>query len=292
VPRRLLRDAPCGGAHAAGGADDDTGVGDRALAGAGRVRAGGLGTAAGGGARGAGRRPGHPRGDRRTPGAVGVAAAPRAGRGHRGGLGRPLQAAALVGRPRLRPRPRRHLDVPAAEPRAAARDTRRRRGRPARGADHLLAYGPATEANLRYWFTEGLGAPWRRVHGWLTDLGDRVREVTVDGAPAWAPSTAVAGGEAGGGTVVLVPGYDPWVLGPGAADSRVLPPARRPLLSAGRHPVLLDGRVVGTWRVAGADVRTEAIDDGVPAEALAAAVARLRVVLDGLDAPSAGTPGR
>lgn len=158
--------------------------------------------------------------------------------------------------------------------------------------DHLLAYGPATEANLRYWFTEGLGAPWRRVHGWLTDLGDRVREVTVDGAPAWAPSTAVAGGEAGGGTVVLVPGYDPWVLGPGTADSRVVPPARRSLLSAGRHPVLLDGRVVGTWRVAGADVRTEAIDDGVPAEALAAAVARLRVVLDGLDAPSGGTPGR
>src|SRR5690606_19526502 len=33
--------------------------------------------------------------------------------------------------------------------------------------DHLLAYGPATEANLRYWFTDGLGALWRRVHGWL-----------------------------------------------------------------------------------------------------------------------------
>ena len=50
--------------------------------------------------------------------------------------------------------------------------------------DYLAAYGPATTANLRYWLTEGLSAPWRHVERWIAKLGQDVATVEMDGVEA------------------------------------------------------------------------------------------------------------
>ncbi|NLJ53377.1 MAG: winged helix DNA-binding domain-containing protein [Intrasporangiaceae bacterium] len=50
--------------------------------------------------------------------------------------------------------------------------------------DYLAAYGPATPANLRYWLTEGLSAPWRHVERWIAKLGQDVATVEMDGVEA------------------------------------------------------------------------------------------------------------
>ncbi|MGI8417674.1 MAG: DNA glycosylase AlkZ-like family protein [Nakamurella sp.] len=121
---------------------------------------------------------------------------------------------------------------------------------------YLGAYGPATIENLVYWLAEGLGTPRRRILGWLADLGDEVTAMTVDNLPAFAltadldemsdaePSDAVR----------LLPAFDPWILGPGTADARLLVPQRRALISHGANFVICGGVVSGTWRLRGKDV--------------------------------------
>ncbi len=133
---------------------------------------------------------------------------------------------------------------------------------------HLEAYGPATSANLGYWLTEGLGVPRRRLEGWLRDLGDAVATVEVDGEAMLMAAADVAELEAAGhdhtgheatgheatarpDAVVLLPAYDPWVLGPGTADTRIVPAARRSLVSNGANLVVSGGVVAGIWRARG-----------------------------------------
>jgi hypothetical protein len=121
---------------------------------------------------------------------------------------------------------------------------------------YLGTYGPATVDNLVYWFTEGLGVPRRRLFGWLADLGDEVAEVSTDTGKAYAlaadldelrsaePSDAVR----------LLPGFDPWVMGPGTADPLIIAPERRALATRGSNLVIWRGVVCGTWRIRGTDV--------------------------------------
>lgn len=115
---------------------------------------------------------------------------------------------------------------------------------------YLGAYGPATVANLHYWLAEGLAAPRRRVMQWLNELGDDVSEVTVgditgyvctkdlDDIAAAEPSEQVR----------LLPGFDPWLLGPGTADTRLLAAQRRSVGTRGANLVLRGGVVSGVWR--------------------------------------------
>jgi hypothetical protein len=148
---------------------------------------------------------------------------------------------------------------------------------------YFRAYGPATAAHVQYWLGEGLGAGRKRIQAWIAGFGDRLAEVDLDGQPALvlrehveelaatAPSTAVR----------LLPGYDQWVLGPGTADARVVPPSRRALVSRQANLVVAGGVVSGTWsqsdhRLA---VAWFAEAGSPPRDALAREVARLATIL-------------
>jgi hypothetical protein len=118
-------------------------------------------------------------------------------------------------------------------------------------ADYLRSYGPATEANLEYWLTEGLSVPRRLVAAWIAQLGDAVVEVQVDGRRCLvhgADREDVAATEPFD-VVRLLPGYDPWVMGPGTADERIVPAAQRGAATRGADLVVRNGVVSGTWRV-------------------------------------------
>jgi hypothetical protein len=92
--------------------------------------------------------------------------------------------------------------------------------------------------------------------GRLADLGDEVAEVSVDAGPAYALAAdldALQSAEPSD-VVRLLPGFDPWVMGPGTADPRVIAPERRALASRGSNLVIWRGVVSGTWRIRGTDV--------------------------------------
>ena len=123
-------------------------------------------------------------------------------------------------------------------------------------AAYLAAHGPANIDAFGNWLTGGWFGK-RRLRTWFAALGDQVVEIEVDGDRAYVlaedldelasarPTTAVR----------LLPGFDQYVLGPGTADGRVVPPARRAAVSrqAGWiSPVVVAGGVVcGTWELKG-----------------------------------------
>lgn len=139
-------------------------------------------------------------------------------------------------------------------------------------AQYLAAYGPATIANLGYWLTEGLSVPRRRMLGWLDDLGDAVTTVSVDGVDAYVLTTDLDQLMAAEPTdaVRLLPGFDPWIMGPGTADTRLLAPERRALATRGANLVIRGGVVCGSWRIRGRDLVVSwfAEAGGAPASAL------------------------
>ena len=109
----------------------------------------------------------------------------------------------------------------------------------------VLARGPVTEADLAWW-TKLPKTAVRRAAAGIGDLA----EVQVQGRPAWligeVPDPEPAG-------VALVPGFDEWILGY-ADRSLVAGPAVRRALVPGnngvfRPAILVDGVVVGTWRL-------------------------------------------
>ncbi len=122
---------------------------------------------------------------------------------------------------------------------------------PAVVAAYLHTYGPADEERVHDWVGKGLGARRPAVTRWLSLLADRLETVTIEGDDVLAladdldelrttpASTAVR----------LLPGRDPWVMAPGTADTRVVPPSRRELVSRSAHMVVARGALAGTWRV-------------------------------------------
>lgn len=149
---------------------------------------------------------------------------------------------------------------------------------------YLGAYGPATRANLHYWLAQGLSAGRRRVERWTDEvLADAATEVAVDGEPALLLRAHVAEVEATepADAVTLLAGHDQWVLGPGTADTRVVPAERRAAVTRGAPLVLRGGVVAGTW-VAGPstlDVTWFGEAGPPPADALAAEADRLAALL-------------
>ncbi len=149
---------------------------------------------------------------------------------------------------------------------------------------YFRAYGPATPDHLQYWLGDGLGAGRKRIQAWVAAIGDRLVALDIDGESlfilredleelaATPPTNAVR----------LLPGYDQWVLGPGTADARVVPPARRTLVSRQANLVILGGVVSGTWTLGQDRVSTAWFAEAgpPPRDALADAIARLGVVLD------------
>lgn len=118
---------------------------------------------------------------------------------------------------------------------------------------YLSAYGPATPDRVHYWLGEGLGAGRKRIRGWLADLADRLTEVEVDGEPALVPTHLAEDLAAAEPTdeVRLLTGHDQWVLGPGTADTAVVPPTIRAAVTRGANLVTVGGVVSGTWKVTG-----------------------------------------
>ncbi|MFE1591209.1 DNA glycosylase AlkZ-like family protein [Nocardia sp. NPDC058705] len=154
---------------------------------------------------------------------------------------------------------------------------------------YLGAYGPATPVAFDTWLSRGsVRKPVLR--GWFAAMGDALTEVDVEGRVGWMPSELVddlAAATLDGGLHLLGP-FDQYVLGPGTADTVLLPAEHRSKVSrtAGwiSPLVLVDGRIAGTWEQVGDEVVVSMFDGrSVPKRALAAAVKRL--------AESVGSPG-
>jgi len=147
---------------------------------------------------------------------------------------------------------------------------------------YFAAYGPATFDHVRYWLGNGLSAGRKRLDRWLSQLGDRLVPVDVDGSLAYVlredvdalvaahPSRAVR----------FLPGHDQWVMAPGTKDEHVTPPAQRDAVTRKANPVILGGKVCGTWARNGNRLTVTWLDDRrPPAVAIEREAARLAALL-------------
>lgn len=160
---------------------------------------------------------------------------------------------------------------------------------------YVRAYGPASTDNLRYWLVEGLGVRRALVPGWVEGLGDRLVTVEVDGEPRLVHRDdvdALAAARGRAPALRLLPKYDPWVLGPGTADPRVVPTALRPDVSRGAHLVVAGGVVVGTWALTRGEVTVTASDGRVPRDELDAEAARVATLAEEIAAAGVSRGGR
>lgn len=149
---------------------------------------------------------------------------------------------------------------------------------------YFSTYGPATADRVHDWFGKGLGAKRRAITGWLDRLGERLVPLTVDGERVLALRKDVEELQAAQAStaVRLLPGRDPWVMAPGTADARVVPPARREAVSRSANLVVSGGVVAGTWTVRGGriDLAWFAESGAVPHGALGHEAAALGQRLD------------
>lgn len=147
---------------------------------------------------------------------------------------------------------------------------------------YLSAYGPATPAHLHYWLGEGLGAGGKRIEGWLAELRDDVTAVDVDGDAALVLTEQAEDLAATKttGAVRLLAGHDQWVLGPGTADRRIVPPDLRAAVTRGANVVIAGGVVAGTWKVAGETLAVSWSGPAHSASALHEQVERVSTLLD------------
>jgi hypothetical protein len=115
---------------------------------------------------------------------------------------------------------------------------------------YLAAYGPATLRELLRWWGVAEVAGMRPI---IAALGDRLTEVEVEGVRAYVRTEdvdAIHATRSTRGKVILVGGFDPFVVGAGLRD-QLIPPAhlKRVSRTAGwiSPVVLVDGRVAGVW---------------------------------------------
>lgn len=147
--------------------------------------------------------------------------------------------------------------------------------------DYFGGYGPASPDHLHYWLGEGLSAGRARLQRWFGDVEDRLVEVDVDGERRWhlAAYADELADVRPGTQVLLLPGKDDWVMGPGTKDTWVVPSAHRTAMTRGANPVVVDGVVAGTWRLDGEDVDVSCTLAGDARAALEDEVDRLRGLL-------------
>jgi hypothetical protein len=118
---------------------------------------------------------------------------------------------------------------------------------------YLRTYGPATVDHVHYWLGNGLSAGRRRLDRWLSELGDQLVAVDVDGTTAYVvaedvePLNAARPSDA----VRFLPGHDQWVMGPGTKDTDVTPSTQREAMTRKANPVIVGGVVRGTWATKG-----------------------------------------
>jgi hypothetical protein len=118
-------------------------------------------------------------------------------------------------------------------------------------AAYFRTHGPATADRIREWLGQELGVKRPAIARWLHQLDERLEPITVQGDRVLAlregledlrtASTSTA--------VRLLPGRDPWVMGPGTSDTGVVPPTRREPVSRSANLVIYRGVVAGIWTV-------------------------------------------
>ena len=155
---------------------------------------------------------------------------------------------------------------------------------PAVIAAYLHTYGPAHPDRVHAWVGQGLGARRPAVTRWLGLLDDRLETVSIEGDPALVLRDDLDDlGTASASTAVrLLPGRDPWVMAPGTADPRVVPPERREVVSRSGNLVVSRGVLAGTWSVRAERLEVRWFEESgrVPRTALDAETARLSAFLD------------
>ena len=159
---------------------------------------------------------------------------------------------------------------------------------PAVVRDYLAAFGPATMRAFDAWLLRG---STRRtdLRRWFEALADETVEVDVAGRAALMLADQLddlLSAPPADGQVHLLPGFDQYVLGPGTADSEIVPPAHRALVSRPggwiSPVVLLAGRVAGTWQVVAGEPQVDAFPGvDLPGPELAAALERTATLLAG-----------
>src|SRR5690606_37917455 len=93
---------------------------------------------------------------------------------------------------------------------------------------------------------------------WLADLAGQLTAVDVEGEAAFllAEHAGEVVSTPPSRSVLLLPGHDQWVLGPGTADRHVVPPDHRPEVARGASLLVVGGVVRGTWRIQKGKVTT------------------------------------
>ncbi|WP_280505883.1 winged helix DNA-binding domain-containing protein, partial [Nocardia farcinica] len=124
---------------------------------------------------------------------------------------------------------------------------------------YLGAYGPAGPEVFDAWLTRN-SLRKTVVRGWFAALGDELVPVDVEGRAGFvlaehADELAATAPAAG---VHLLGPFDQYILGPGTADTALLPKAHRAEVSRAAGwiapLVVRDGRVAGTWEFDGDEV--------------------------------------
>ncbi|WP_433604409.1 DNA glycosylase AlkZ-like family protein [Dactylosporangium sp. CA-139114] len=146
---------------------------------------------------------------------------------------------------------------------------------------YLGAYGPASAVTFDQWLCRGASRK-AALRQWFAGLlADGVlAEVDVEGERLFARAgdLEALAGAADFDAVRLLPAFDQFVLGPGTADPRVVPPEHRAKVSrAGGwiSPVVAyRGRVAGVWD--GAEVTL--FDERVPKDGIEAEQRRLKLI--------------
>lgn len=155
---------------------------------------------------------------------------------------------------------------------------------PAVVAAYLHTYGPADADSIHDWVGKGLGARRPAITRWLGRLDERLETVTIEGDHVLvlredvdelrrtSASTAVR----------LLPGRDPWVMAPGTSDTRVVPAARRDLVSRSANMVVSRGILAGTWTLRDQDLDVAWFEESgrLPRAALDLEVTRLSTFLE------------
>ncbi|CAM4527519.1 winged helix DNA-binding domain-containing protein [Nocardia ninae] len=133
---------------------------------------------------------------------------------------------------------------------------------------YLGAYGPATPEAFDAWLSRG-SLRKTVLRRWFSELGETVTEVEVEGRSGYLLTEHLDELAATKPTkaVHLLGGFDQYVLGPGTADTVLLPGDHRAKVSrtAGwiSPIVVVGGRIAGTWELAD-DTVTVAMFDGAP----------------------------
>lgn len=145
---------------------------------------------------------------------------------------------------------------------------------------YLGAYGPAGPETFDAWLTRN-SLRKTVVRSWFAALGDALTPVEVEGRRAYVlteHADELAATEPSREVHLLGP-FDQYVLGPGTADTELLPKTHRGKVSRTAGwiaPLVVDaGRITGTWELDGDHVAVSMFDDAPLPKGFDAALERL-----------------